>query len=358
MVKSLFAGIIILLAFGLIMLSLAGIIDAQKKFGSPYYYVYHQFLFSILPGLGLLFLFSRINYKLWKKLAMPILFMALVAMILVFIPRFGYGLRGATRWVNLFDITFQPSEFLKLALVIYLAAWFGGNDRRISHLQYGIFPFLVVMSFVGALLVLQPDIGTLLVVMTVALAVYLFAGASLKHFSMIILAAVLVVGVLIMIEPYRINRIKSFLDPSIDPHGISYQINQSLIAIGSGGVFGVGFGHSTQKLGFLPEVVGDSIFAVIAEELGLVGAMLTLGLYLFLCILLIRTARAADDDFGKLFVLGITVWIIGQALLNMAAMSGIAPLTGIPLPLISYGGTSTLIILTGLGIALNIARKT
>lgn len=357
MTKSLYIIIFILIVFGLVMLTSAGIVDAQKKFGSSYYYLTHQLLYSILPGIALLFIFSKLNYKIWKKLSLLILFGALALMVLVFIPGFGYGLKGAVRWVNLFNLSFQPSEFLKLGLVIYLAAWFGGHEKRATHLGYGTTPFLLVMGFVATLLILQPDIGTLVIVMCIALAMYLFAGASMKHFLAIILLAVVAMVGLIAIEPYRLNRIKAFIDPTVDPRGISYQINQSLISIGSGGLFGVGYGQSSQKLGFLPEVVGDSIFAVIAEEIGFVGATVTVGLFLILAVILTKIARAAEDPFARLFVLGISVWIVSQAFLNISAMLGIAPLTGVPLPLISYGGTSALAILTGLGIVINISKK-
>jgi len=357
MYKMLLIVVLILLAFGLVMLSSAGIVDAQKKFGSPYYYITHQLLYSILPGLALLFLFSRINYKLWKKLSLVILFGALMLMLLVFLPNFGYGIKGATRWVNIFGFSFQPSEILKLSLIIYLAAWFGGHERRIQHLSYGTVPFLFIMGFAALLLILQPDIGTLIIVVGIAMAIYLFAGASMKHFLAIILLAVVVMSILVYLEPYRLNRVKAFLDPSIDPRGISYQINQSLIGIGSGGLFGVGYGNSTQKLGFLPEVVGDSIFAIIAEELGLVGALVTVGLFVFLIGILVKIAKLTGDSFARLYLLGLAAWIGGQAFLNIAAISGLTPLTGVPLPLISYGGTSAIVLLLGVGIALNISKK-
>ncbi len=348
---------LVLIIFGLIVLSSAGIVEGQKKFGSSYYYLNHQLLYGILPGLVLMFLFSRLDYKFWKKISLLVLMGALALMVMVFMPHFGYGLKGATRWLNLGPLSFQPSEVLKLALVIYFAAWFGNRDDRIRNWAYGMIPFFVVLGFSGLLLLLQPDVGTLLIVTAITLSMYFFGGANLKHLGVIILLLVVGLSIAVYAEPYRFNRVKAFLDPSVDPQGISYQINQSLISIGSGGLFGVGFGHSTQKFGFLPEVVNDSIFAVIAEELGLVGSIFTIGLFLILLTLLISVAKNVGDKFGKLLVMGVAVWVTGQAFLNIAAVSGIAPLTGITLPFISYGGTAMMVLLAGMGIVLNVAKR-
>ena len=357
MSKILLWNILILIIVGLAVLSSAGIIDAQKKFGSSYYYLNHQLLYGILPGLGLMYLLSKIDYKIWKKLSLLMLFGVLALMIMVFIPKFGLGLKGASRWLNIVGITFQPSELLKLSLVIYLAAWFGGRDQRLKNWVYGMAPFFLVLSFIAILLALQPDIGTLIVVSMIALGVYFVAGVSMKQFFAVILVLVIGVSALIWMEPYRFNRIKAYLDPSIDPRGISYQVNQSMIAIGSGGLFGVGFGKSAQKYGFLPEIVHDSIFAVVAEEIGFIGSIIIVSLFVSLCFILIQIAKNVPDKFGMLLVMGINIWVMSQAFINIAAISGLAPLTGIPLPFISYGGSAVIALLGGLGIVLNIARK-
>lgn len=343
--------------FGLIILSSAGIIDAQRKFGSAYYYFNHQLLYGILPGLLLAFFLSGVNYNIWRKLALPILFFALLLMVLVFIPEFGFGLKGATRWVSIKGVIFQPAEILKLSLIIYLAAWFGGRSERIKNWSYGTAPFLIVLSFIFILLALQPDVGTLIVVGFIALGMYFVAGVNLKHLFSIVILGMVILGFLIVVEPYRLNRLKTYFDISSDPRGISYQVNQSLISIGSGGIFGVGFGHSTQKFGFLPEVIGDSIFAVAAEELGLVGSGVLVILFVTLSTILVKIAKNAPDKFSTLFVMGINIWIISQAFINIAAISGLVPLTGIPLPFVSYGGTAMITLLAGLGIVLNITKK-
>lgn len=357
MTKAIFATTIIILIFGLIVLSSAGIVEGQKKFGSSYYYLIHQLLYGVLPGLALMFILAKIDYKLWKKLSLIILFGALAMMVLVFMPQLGHDLKGATRWLNIGGFSLQPSEILKLSLIIYLAAWFGNRDERIRNWTYGTAPFLIVLSFIGMLLMLQPDIGTLIIVTIIAASIYFFAGSPMKHFLILGLLVLVIVSVVVVIEPYRFNRIKAFIDPSIDPRGISYQVNQSMIAIGSGGLFGVGFGKSTQKLGFLPEVINDSIFAVATEELGFIGAAFLIGLFGLFTFFMVWTANNISDKFGKLIILGMTTWVAGQAMINIAAISGLLPLTGIPLPFISYGGTAMMVLLAGMGIVLNIAKR-
>lgn len=355
--KRLFWILGILIIFGLAMLSSAGIVDAQKRFGSAYYYFFHQLLYGIAPGVLLAYILSRINYKTWRKLSLLILLGALALMTLVFVSHFGFGTKGATRWLSIGGIIFQPAEILKLSLVIYLAAWFGGRHERTSHWLYGAAPFFIILGFAGLLLALQPDIGTFIVVSFIALGMYFVAGANLKLLGSILGIGVIILALLIRFEPYRLNRFLSFWNQNADTRGISYHVNQAKIAIGSGGIFGVGFGHSTQKFGFLPEPVGDSIFAIIAEELGMVGAMVTVGLFVVLCFTLTQIAMATADPFGRLFVSGINIWIMVQAFINIAAISGLAPLTGIPLPFISYGGTAMIALLAGLGIVFNVAKN-
>lgn len=359
MQRKLFWTTLILLVFGLIALSSAGIVDGQKRFGSAYYYVKHQVLFAVLPGLLAAFFLSRVDYKWWRKLSLPILFGALVLMILVFVPGIGLKLNNAQSWILVKGQTFQPAEALKLALVVYFAAWFGGRDERIRNWSHGIIPFFIVMGFVGLLLMLQPDLGTLLIVVAIAMGVYLIAGVRWKDLAIMILIGAVAFGAMIFVAPYRINRIKAFLNPSFDPRGASYQVNQSMIAIGSGGLFGVGLAKSTQNRGgFLPEPVGDSIFAIIAEELGLLGAGVLIGVFLLHTFFLTQVARRAHDKFAKLYVMGIATWIMSQAFVNIAAVSGVGPLTGLPLPFVSYGGTAMISLLMGMGIVMNIAKRT
>ena len=213
------------------------------------------------------------------------------------------------------------------------------------------------MGFIILLLYLQPDIGTLIIVMMIGGGIYFLSGRSWKEILTVVAITVGMFSVFVIVEPYRLDRIKAFMHPSEDPRGISYQINQSLIAIGSGGLFGVGFQNSSQKQGFLPEVLNDSIFAIIAEELGYVGSIAVIAMFVVLSYLLTGIAREAPDKFGTLLVMGVNVWVTSQAFVNIAAISGLIPLTGIPLPFISYGGTAIAVLLSGLGIVLNVAKK-
>lgn len=350
--------VFILVVFGLVMISSAGVVDAQKKFGSPYYYFTHQLIFGALPGLAAFFIISRINYKNWRKLAIPLLLVAVALLILVFVPGVGFGLRGARRWINLGFITFQPSEILKPVLVIYLAAWFSSWNERSQRWSYSSIPFFVVLAFIWLMFFKQPDVGTLIVISAIAFSMYFFAGVNVAKFLGTILIVAIILGLLLFLAPYRHDRITAFFNRTNDPQGISYHINQSLIAIGSGGIFGLGFGQSRQKFNYLPEPVGDSIFAIIGEELGLVGMTFLISLFILLAVSLVAVVRGTHDSFGRLAVLGIGVWIMSQFFVNIAAVSGLIPFTGIPLPFISYGGTSLIAILGSLGIIVNVSRYT
>jgi len=347
----------VLVIFGLVMLSSAGVVEGQNKFGSPYYYLMHQFLYGALPGAVIFLLFSRINYKFWKKIALPLLILVIALLVLVFVPGIGYSVKGAQRWVGFKFLSFQPSEFLKLALIIYLAAWFGRYEGRINTGLRSIAPFFLVFGFAGLLLLLQPDMGTLVLITLIALSMYFFAGAKFSHFIVLILVLAILLGTFSVLEPYRFDRLKAFFNPTADKQGAAYHINQALLGIGSGGIFGLGFGQSQQKLfNYLPEPVGDSIFAIIVEELGFVGAIVLLALFLMLALVLINVAGNVHNQFGKLLALGVMTWIIGQAIVNISAISGLIPLTGIPLPFISFGSSSLVTMLAGLGIVANISR--
>ncbi len=345
-----------LFVFGLVVISSAGIVDSQKKFGTPYYYLTHQLFYGAI-GLILFFLASRIGYKIWKKYALLILLTAITLLVLVFVPSVGFGLKGAQRWIHFGPLTFQPSEVLKVALIIYLAAWFSGRREGKNASWSSMIPFFAILACVFALLIKQPDVGTLGVITMIALGMYFFSGVSMKQFISVILLALAVISVVVFVSPYRLSRITTYLNRSSDPQGGSYHINQSLIGIGSGGIFGLGYGQSKQKFSYLPEPVGDSVFSIIGEELGLVGMTFVLILFLLLILNLISIAKGASDNFAKMTVLGIAVWITGQAFINIAAISGLIPLTGVPLPFISYGGTAIVALLGSLGIAVNIAEK-
>ncbi len=358
MAKRLLWLILILLGFGLIVLSSASVVEATKQFGAANYFWKHQLIFGILPGLTLLWVFWKIDYRHVRKVAFPLLFAALVLMVLVLVPSLGRRFNGATSWLDIGPIVFQPAEVLKFALVIYLAAWLGEHGDRLKNWQLGLLPFSIIMGFVALLLLLQPDLGTLGIIVLIAGCMYFIAGAPLKQTAAVVVVVVLLVVSAAAVSPNRWRRISTIFHPLADARGSGWQLNQSLIAIGSGGVWGVGLGQSTQKLGFLPEPIGDSIFAVLVEELGMAGGLFTITLFAVFSSMMIAIARRARDGFGVLFVSGMCVWVMVQVVVNMAAVTGIGPLTGIPLPFISYGGTSMVALLAGLGIVLNIADHT
>lgn len=349
--------VFILVIFGLIAISSAGIVDAQKRFGSAYYYFTHQLLYGILPGIAIFLLASRINYKIWKKFSLLILLVAIALLILVFVPGVGFGLRGAQRWIHIGLFSFQPSEVLKPALIIYLAAWFSGRREKENANLASMIPFFSIMAFIWALFIKQPDVGTLGIITAIAFGMYFFSGAKITQIISLVLVVGVILSVVVLISPYRLSRVNAFLNRGNDPRGESYHINQSLIGIGSGGIFGLGFGQSKQKFSYLPEPVGDSIFSVIGEELGLVGMTFLLLLFLVLIINLVLIAKGTHDSFARLFVLGMATWIAAQAFINISAISGLVPLTGVPLPFISYGGTALISLLGSLGIVVNISER-
>jgi len=347
-----------LIIFGLIMIASAGVGYSRVRFGDEYFFFKRQLLFGVLPGLLIMMIVKNIDYKFWKKFSFLFFITSIVFLILVFVPGIGSRVYGASRWVQLGAFSFQPAEMLKISLILYLAAWLEAKRERIKDFYEGLVPFLMIVALISFLLIKQPDIGTLGATILIAMSIFFVSGAKISHMLLIGGAGIMSLFALIKLESYRMNRLLVFLHPELDPRGIGYQINQALLAIGSGGIFGVGLGHSLQKFNYLPEPVGDSIFAIIGEELGLFGETILILLFIVLAMRGLRIAKNAPDMFGKLTAVGIVSWIIFQALINISAISGLIPLTGIPLPFISYGGTSIIFLLIGVGILLNISKQT
>lgn len=313
------------------------------------------FLGIFMGGIGM-YVISRVHYTHLKKYSMYIFIASIFATLLVFIPGLGFEYNGATRWLNLGPITFQPAEFLKLGFVIYFAAWLSGIRDKLHSFRYSVIPFAVITGIIALPLLLQPDTGTFLVILTAAFSMYVAAGAKIRDILALVGAGILGAIALILSRPYIMDRILAFVDPSRDPLGSSYQIQQSLIAIGSGGIFGRGFGQSIQKFNYLPEPIGDSIFAVVAEEFGFIGAVLLIGLFLVFAWRGLRIATRATDHFGGLLVIGIVILITGQSFINIASMLGVFPLTGLPLLFVSHGGSALFLTLVGIGIILNVSK--
>lgn len=356
--KPLLFSVLALMVFGLIMISSAGIIYSQTRFGDAYYFFRRQLFFGAIPGLLVMYFVQKIDYHYWKKITFPLFLVSIIFLLLLFVPGIGIKVYGATRWIDLGPISFQPSEMAKFALIIYLATWLESKgERRIRDFFEGLVPFMGIVGLLGFLILKQPDMGTLGVLVLIAVSIFFVSGAKISHLLALGSFGFLIVFLLVKLEPYRFDRILAFLDRGGDPQGIGYQINQALLAVGSGGVFGLGLGHSRQKFNYLPEPVGDSIFAIIGEELGMIGALILVGLFLTLAYRGFSIAKNAPDEFGRLVAIGIIAWIVFQAFINIAANTALVPLTGIPLPFVSYGGTSLIFLLFAIGVLMNISKQ-
>ena len=345
-----------LLATGLFVLASASISLAQQQFGSPFYFIIRQVLFGIGVGSVLFFIGLRIPLRVLKKYALYILFVSIGIQLLVFFPPFGLTLNGASRWVQFGSFSFQPSELLKIAFLIYLSAWLSSRVKDIHTIRYGLMPFVSMLGGVGLLMVLQPDVGTFGVLAITSLVLYAIAGAPLKHVGLVILLGLVSLSLLVA-SGYRRDRVTALFQPQSDTQGIGYHLDQSLIAIGSGEILGRGFGLSRQKFSYLPEPAGDAIFAVLAEEFGFVGVAILLFLFSLFFLRGMMVASRARDVFLKLLASGITILVATQAIVNIGALSGVVPLTGLPLPFISYGGTALSILLFAVGMLVQISKR-
>lgn len=315
-----------------------------------------QLIFGLIGGSFALFIAANTQYKFWREHALWIFGGACVVSLFVFIPGIGLELKGAHRWLTLGSFTFQPSELLKIGYIIYLATWLANVRRHIDSWQHGLLPFLGISAVIAAILLLQRDTDTLIISLAAGLAMFVASGAKIRDIGIVFLIGILSLSAVVVMRPYVLERIQTFLDPNADPLGASYQIQQSLIAVGSGGIFGRGFGQSVQKFDYLPEPIGDSIFAVAAEEFGFVGSVILIGLFLAFILKGLSIARRAKEPFGGLLATGLVVLIGTQAFWNIAAMLGVVPLSGLPLVFVSHGGTALLFALFAVGIILNVSR--
>ncbi len=311
-------------------------------------------------GIGLgslaLLIMLHINFRVLQKYAFYIFVVSLGLTALVFVPGVGFSSGGAARWIHLGSLSWQPAEFLKLAYVLYLAAILASARTKVRESRYGILPFAIITALVSILMLLQPDTGTFIIISTAGLAMLFSAGIRFRDALIIMVAGILVLGMLAYSRLYVRDRIMTFLDPSRDPQGSSYQLQQSLIAIGSGGFSGRGLGQSVQKFKYLPEPIGDSVFAVAAEEFGFIGGVFLIGLFLFLGLRGLRIASQTPNVYGGLVCVGVVILILSQSFVNIASMMGVLPLTGVPMLFVSHGGTAMFFALAEIGIILNISR--
>lgn len=357
---SLLIGVILLLIFGVIMVYDASVVYAHEVFGGKYHFLILQSLWVLLGTLAAFFVY-KLGYQRLSKLSFTIFALSLFFLLLTVIARFLPAVfeafipkvYGARRWIYLpGGMGFQPSELAKFSFILYLSAWFAKKKQRFSS-------FLFLLAVLCGLVVLQPDYGTAMVIAAIGLCIYFVSGVSILKLLPLGLGLG-ILGILFIINsPYRMQRLQTYLDPAAaDPLSGGYHIQQILMAIGSGGAFGLGFGQSRQKYEYLPEVTTDSIFAVVGEELGFVGTVAVVAAFAFLIFKSFAVAREAPDDLGKLVATGVASWLAIQVLVNLAAMTALLPLTGIPLPLISYGGSSMIFMMMAMGLLLSVSRYT
>jgi len=359
--------VLLLLTFGIIVLASASTSVPRESFTETFYFLIHQLVVGLIPGIVLAFFLARkISLSTLQEKAPLLLLINLVLMVMVFLPLIGKRSGEAARWIELGPLSLQPSEFLKLTFILYLASWLESKSRKSysykskeqeSFLEKNLIAFLTVIGIVALLLFLQSDISTLGVIAATAGLMYFFAKTPVWHTVLFLILGILALVFFVKSAPYRMKRIAVLLDPEIDPMGFGYQIKQALIAVGSGKITGLGLGMSKQKLGLLPHPISDSIFAILAEETGFIGSVVLIILFL---VFLWRGYKIGKEDvhmFSRLTALGITSWIVIQSFINIASMIGIFPLTGIPLPFISYGGSALVTELGAVGVLINISKN-
>ncbi|MDO8471375.1 MAG: putative lipid II flippase FtsW [bacterium] len=347
---------IILIVVGFFIFSSASLALLAKESSNYSSIAFSQTVFGLFAGTVVMIIVSRLDSQIWKKSAFWLLLIAIILNILVLVPGIGFEHAGARRWIKLGAISFQTSEMLKLAFIIYFAAWVAGVKEKMKTFYWGFLPLLVLFAISAILLLKQPDTDNLILIIIAGVAMFIAAGGKWRYVFSILLAAIIGLALLAYMRPYVMQRITTFLNPQTDIQGASYQVQQSLIAVGSGGLFGRGFGQSVQKFTYLPEPVGDSIFAVAAEEFGFVGSVFLLIMFVLFATRGIKIASETSGVFGRLTVVGIVIMITSQAFVNIGAMLGVIPLSGITLPFVSHGGTSLFFTLLEVGIILSISR--
>ncbi len=341
--------LLLLCCLGIFFVFEASVVESFATYGHQYHYVFRQLQWFVVGMIAFL-VGWLVPQKIWKKTSSLFYWFGLLMLFLVFIPSIGVEINGARRWFILFGISFQPVEFFKVGLVLYFSTWLIRHQR--------LPPFLFSLLVPSTILLLQPDFGSLLVVLFIASMMYFVAGGSVRRVLPVAIAAVLVLTIAVVASPYRLRRVQTFLNPESDPLGASFQIRQITLALGSGGLFGRGLGNSQQRHAFIPEASSDSIFAIIAEEIGFVGSFVLISIYLYYLYTLYSVSnRLPVGTFGQLVVSGLWIWIAGQALLNLAAIVALVPLTGLPLPFFSYGGSSLVSLLFLNGIGYKLARE-
>ena len=366
----LFFLIVFILCFGMIFLACLSASASLQRFGNTHHFIFNQ-LINGLFAIALALIAYFIPLVFWKKWAPLLLFLNLIAMFFVFIPGIGIKAGGASRWFGVGFTSVQPSEFLKITSILYLSAWIASklSDTNVSdwksitkkgyhNLIYILFPFLIFLGVIFGALYLQSDVSTMGIITLTLLALYFSAKTPLWHTLFIVAGGLSTLLFMVRFEPYRLSRWFIFLNPEADPLGKGYQLRQSVISLGSGGFFGKGLGMSTQKFGYLPEAMTDSIFAIVGEELGFIGTLIIILSFILFLWMGISIAKKSVDRFSKMAAIGIVVWITLQAFINIASSVGFFPMTGVPLPFFTYGGSHLAAELFAIGFLLNISKNT
>lgn len=345
--------VLMLLSVGIIMVFSSSAVTSEQMLNDPYYYLKRQTMWAIM-GFCAMLAAMKLDYGQLRRLVNPFFIFCIISLVLVIL--IGSSVKGSTRWLGIGSLSFQPSEVTKLGMVMYLSQFLSQKQYKIKSFVYGIVPVIILLALVCGLILAQPDLGTAAVIAGTTYCMLLAAGARPSHLGLLALAGVALIALAIIVAPYRMERFMAFLDPWADPTDDGFQTIQSLLAIGSGGLFGVGLGASRQKLYYLPERHTDFIFAIIGEELGFLGAGLIVLLFFIFAWRGLRVAITARDNFSCLLATGITTMIVLQAIVNMGVTTGSLPVTGITLPFISYGGSSLLFTMTAVGILLNLSQ--
>jgi cell division protein FtsW len=345
-----------LLIVGLLAVYTSSFAVAYHEYGNANYFVFRQAIFA---GAGLLALvvFMRLDYHHLRFLSVPMLVVSLAALIIVLSP-LGTERNGAQRWIELGPASIQPSEFAKLSVIVYISAWLAARGTDVKQFSLGFVPFVIFLSVVGALIIAEPDMGTTVVIVLVACTLFFVAGAPISHLALLLGAGGSISYLVIQMQAYRMDRLTSFFSAESDPDGLGFQIIQLLVALGSGGPVGIGWAESRQKHLFVPGSHTDGVFAILGEEIGFVGLMFILGIFGFFVYRALRVTLASRDSFATLLGVGIISWISYQTLINILGITRTIPLTGVPLPFLSYGGSALIALLAGVGILLSISRYT
>jgi cell division protein FtsW len=348
--------VLLLTAIGILMVYSSTALMSMRKYDNGFHYLINH-LFTVFVGIGAMFLLSRVDHRKLKPMVYVLLGLSLLLLVLVFVPGIGISANGARRWLRLWPTTFQPSELVKIVMVFFLAFYMDKNFQRMREFRYGLLIPVGIMLVFQGIIMFQPDFGAVMSLGILPIGLLILGGARLSHIGVLVLTALPAMYLLVMTSSYRMKRVTCFIDPWKDPFGCGFQLVQSFIAFGKGGILGVGLGGSRQKLYYLPEVHTDFIFSIIGEELGLIGVLAVIGIFVWLFLAGIRMASRVQDPFTYFLTIGLSMMIGVQALINFAVSTGLMPTKGLPLPFISYGGSALLINMAAAGILISISGR-